>query len=324
MPMKLDDGKRKIKWTIFLIVFLLMTLLPAPHHLVFENPVMVRIDSRATKYVDEGLARAGSAFILSRTLNAVISVFQESELQLEPGGIGVSVALGQSLDPINDMVERFSWVMLASLTSLGIQKILIQVGAWLSISIVLSLGLLFLLSDLWLRNIISIDLRRAGRTLVLLAVLIRFAVPVMAFLNNQVYESVLKGKYEESSAIIGKSANELNEFNASDIAVSQQNEQEMAEQKNDSWLSKANGLVKKTMNVLDLKGKYEAIKNITSGIFEHLVNLIVVFVINTILFPLLFLWGFLKLCGLLVGQRFGQSVQSIFMQKISPNKESKI
>jgi hypothetical protein len=325
MARKLKVGERKIIWTVLLIALLSLTLLPAPRRMVFENPVMVGIDSKATEYVDAGLARAGAAFVLARTINAIISVFQESELQLEPGGIGVSFAAGEVLDPINDMVERFSWVMLASLTSLGIQKVLIQVGTWFSISIVLSLGLLFLLAGLWVENRMPVNLRRAGGTLILLAVLIRFAVPVMAFLNNQVYESVLKKTHDDASVLIEKDIDELKKLYPSDMAVLNQIESQQDEQKEESWLSKANDLVGYTINqgknLLDLKSKYEAIKNIVSGMFSYLVDLIVVFVINTILLPLIFLWGFLKLSRLFVGRNFGGNIEAFFKNKVCPENE---
>ncbi len=325
MTRKLEGGKRKIIWTVLLIALLLLSSLSAPRRMVFENPVLVGIDSKATEYVDAGLARAGAAFLLARTINAIISVFQESELQLEPGGMGVSLAVGEVLDPINDMVERFSWVMLASLTSLGIQKVLIQVGAWLSISVVLSLGLLFLLAGLWVENSVPINLRRAGGTLVLLAVLIRFAVPVMAFLNNQVYETVLKEKHDEASSLIEGDIDELKKLYPSDMAVSQQIQPEREEKKEDSWLSKANDLVSNTINqgknILDLKSKYEAIKNIVSGMFNYLVDLIVVFVINTILLPFIFLCGFLKLSRLFIDQNFGRNMEAFFKNKLLPDNK---
>lgn len=325
MTRKLEGGKRKIIWTVLLVALLLLTSLSAPRRMVFENPVLAGIDSKAAEYVDAGLARAGAAFLLARTINAIISVFQESELQLEPGGIGVSFAVGEALDPINDMVERFSWVMLASLTSLGIQKVLIQVGAWFSINIVLSLGLLFLLAGLWVENRVPVNLRHAGGTLVLLAVLIRFAVPVMAFLNDQVYESVLKKKHDEASALIEGNIDELKKLHPSDMAVSEKIQLEQEEQKEYSWLSKANNLVRNTINqgknILDLESKYEAIKDIVSGMFGHLVDLIVVFIINTILLPLIFLWGFLKLSKLFIDQNFERNMKAFFKNKVFPSNK---
>ncbi|MBW2512539.1 MAG: hypothetical protein JRE01_11000, partial [Deltaproteobacteria bacterium] len=105
-----------------MIALLVLTIIPATRTPLFERHFFQTVDTRASAYIDQSLMNAGAAFLLARGFNAVVSVFQESELQLEPAGVGVSLALGQALDPINDLVERFSWVMLASLTSLGIQK----------------------------------------------------------------------------------------------------------------------------------------------------------------------------------------------------------
>jgi hypothetical protein len=38
-----------------------------------------------------------------RVINASVSIVKESSLQLEPAGVGISLAVGQALDPIDDM-----------------------------------------------------------------------------------------------------------------------------------------------------------------------------------------------------------------------------
>lgn len=321
MALKLDISKRKTIWTAVLICLLLAALLPGPRGLVFENPILAGIDSKATEYVDQSLVRASAAFVLARTINAIISVFEESELQLEPGGIGASIALGEVLDPINDMIERFSWVMLVSVTSLGIQKVLIEVGPWFSISIVLSLGLLLLLADLWVGKYLPINLRRVGGTLVLFAILIRFAVPAMASLNQQVYESVLEKKYLESTAQVEESIDELKKVGPADPTAQQQDQSGQTEE---SWWSSAKNAVSQTIDqgktLLDVRSNLEAIKVIAFGMFNHIVNLIVVFVLNTLLLPLLFLWVVLKLGKLLAGQEFSQQMESFFNSKLNPEQ----
>jgi hypothetical protein len=286
---------------------------------------MAGMDTKATAYVDAGLKRAGAAFLLARTMNAIISVFQESELQLEPGGVGVSFALGQALDPINDMVERFSWVMLVSVTSLGVQKVLIEIGPWVSISLVLSLGLLFLLAGLWIGNHVSFNFRRVGGTLVLLAVLIRFAVPVMTFLNHQAYEAVLERKYIESTGQIEENVEQFKKYNHEDIAGAQKSEIDQVDQQGEGWFSKSKAFVSQAIaqgkNIVDLKGTFDSIKKIASGTFDHIVNLIVVFVMNTILLPLVFMWGFLKLARLLIGQGFLADTEKYFINKVEANNK---
>ena len=95
------------------------------------------------------------AYAAAKGINAVILVIQESELQVEPGGIAVTIAVGEVLDPVNDMIERFSWIMLVSLLSLGIQKALIVIAPWLIISVLLNISLIGMPPALWLKNSIS-------------------------------------------------------------------------------------------------------------------------------------------------------------------------
>ena len=69
-------------------------------------------DRAAARQVEAGLRRALVTYAAARALNAVISVAQGTEVALEPGGVGVVFAPGQALDPINDLVEQFSALML--------------------------------------------------------------------------------------------------------------------------------------------------------------------------------------------------------------------
>ena len=80
------------------------------------------IDDNAKKLVDESFKQAVIVFGSAKALNGVISLAQGTEINLP----FVVVAIGQILDPINDLVEQFSLIMLASLVSLGIQKILLR------------------------------------------------------------------------------------------------------------------------------------------------------------------------------------------------------
>lgn len=72
--------------------------------------------------VDESFKQAIIVFGSAKALNGVISLAQGTEINLP----FIVVAIGQILDPINDLVEQFSLIMLASLVSLGIQKILLN------------------------------------------------------------------------------------------------------------------------------------------------------------------------------------------------------
>jgi hypothetical protein len=49
-------------------------------------------------------------------------VLEETEVAIGFSGVGFVLALGQILDPVNDLIERFSWVVLAAGASLGAQS----------------------------------------------------------------------------------------------------------------------------------------------------------------------------------------------------------
>lgn len=80
------------------------------------------IDENAKKLIDESFKQAVIVFGSAKALNGVISLAQGTEIDLP----FVVIAIGEILDPINDLVEQFSLIMLASLISLGIQKILLN------------------------------------------------------------------------------------------------------------------------------------------------------------------------------------------------------
>ena len=53
-------------------------------------------------------------------MNGVISVVQSIELSVSLGA-GVGVNFGEVLDPLNDLIERFSTLVLYGLAGLGLQ-----------------------------------------------------------------------------------------------------------------------------------------------------------------------------------------------------------
>ena len=96
------------------------------------------LESAANAQVDAGLKRALVSFASARALNAVISLAQGTELAFQPLGMGVTVSAGQILDPVNDLVEQFSNLMLAASVAFGVQKVLLAIGANWVISLILT------------------------------------------------------------------------------------------------------------------------------------------------------------------------------------------
>ena len=68
----------------------------------------------------------------------MISVVQGTQVSVQPGGVGVTFTPGQALDPINDLVEQFSLLMLGASVSFGVQLALIKFGAYWAVSLMLT------------------------------------------------------------------------------------------------------------------------------------------------------------------------------------------
>jgi len=66
------------------------------------------LDRVAVEHVEDGFRRALIAHATARALNAGISLLQETTVAVSVLGTGVTVALGQVLDPLNDLVEWFA------------------------------------------------------------------------------------------------------------------------------------------------------------------------------------------------------------------------
>ena len=83
------------------------------------------VDQRAEIEYEKLFQRALITFALARTINGVISVVQGTEIALQPAGVGVTLTPGEILDPVNDLIERFSWIMMGATVSLGIQNVML-------------------------------------------------------------------------------------------------------------------------------------------------------------------------------------------------------
>lgn len=143
------------------------------------------MDYTATEYVDDAIVQSTVAFASARAVNAAVSVLQSAELSPPVIG-GLSMGVGEVLDPINDLVEQYSTLMKMAIGSLVIQKILLQVvsDTFFKVLITFSGGLL--LAAIYLRqNLYMNVLARVFISLVFL----RFLLAVVVFLNGAISQS---------------------------------------------------------------------------------------------------------------------------------------
>ena len=232
------------------------------------------LDAPAMQQVDAGLKRALVSFATARLLNAVISVAQGTEASVQPFGVGVTFAPGQILDPVNDLVEQFSHLMLAASVAFGIQKALISIGSYWPVSLALSA---VALGWWWCQSRRPQVPPWLSRLLVILLML-RFAVPVVTLGSDLLWQKFLAADYAASQQLIDNTTGLANQLNPP--GVSAPDNRGLIDSMKD-WLAK-NGDVGKHVDNL---------KRAAEQATEHIIKLIVIFVLQTLVIPLLLLWA---------------------------------
>lgn len=231
------------------------------------------LDAAADRQVDAGLKRALLTFASARALNAVISVVQGTEVAIEPAGVGVVLTPGQVLDPVNDLVEQFSNLMLLASISFGVQKVLISIGAHWVVSLLMSIAALgwafFLVREehapAWLSRLLVILL------------MTRFAVPVVTIGADGLFQAFMVADYQSSQQLIDSASGNLAK---SDPPVAAANESQGMLEKFKGWLPQSG----------DVKARFERLKQVAEQAIEHIIKLMVIFLLQTLLIPLLLLW----------------------------------
>lgn len=243
------------------------------------------LDTVAEDYTEAGIERSLITFAISRSLNGVISVAQGTEVALSPAGVGITFAPGQILDPVNDLIERFSWVVMVSGASLGIQRLFLEITSSMFINVALSLLVLLCILNMWgvfaKFKIQYIPASIINKSFVLLF-FIRFSIPVIALINEGLYLSYLQPQFEEAQTKLENASSQIEQINASS--------RKKVDVDDEGLLGQVGQWMDQTKQSLDIEQKMNSLKQAASDMSHQVVNLIVVFVVQTIIFPLLFLW----------------------------------
>lgn len=271
-------------------------------------------DKIAESQAEDALARALATFAVARTLNGAISVAQGTEVALEPGGVGVVLTPGQILDPVNDLVEQFSSVMLVAASSIGLQRILLEATSWWVLSVILMGFLALWLLALWFK-IPPLTRHRGllGRIAVLLLIL-RFAMPVAVICTESFFDAFLDTNHQSAAIELDASSADISEMSATVDDVARRDADGDAGDSTGAQPGAENGpaegvaglgarLRDSARKLIASAGEWadsvdlstiENLQQRASEITSNIVNLIVIFVLQTIILPVAFLWLFVE------------------------------
>ncbi|MCG8370422.1 MAG: hypothetical protein MJA32_07930 [Proteobacteria bacterium] len=240
-------------------------------------------DGASGDYADEAFKRALVTFAIARTLNGIISVAQGTELAVEPGGVGVAFTVGQILDPINDLVEQFSSVMLVATSSLGLQSILLDMTGWWGVTFALVAAATFLLVSAWWPGGTRSSTAALALRLFLIAGFLRFALPILIVGTHVVFTEFLESEHDRAAAVLEATSSAIEDLNRQEPVAG-------ADSAGAGLMDRLGEIWDSSVGHLDVSGRIERLRESASNASEQMIRLIVIFVLQTIVLPLVFLW----------------------------------
>lgn len=226
------------------------------------------LDDYTDRYTSDAITAAAVSYATARGINALVSMMQSSSVEAGIGVVSGSVTVGELLDPINDMIERFATVMTWVLASLAAQKLLLLIAShqlFLYLVAVVGLSALLLLfyGPSRTQNIVFRGF--------LVLVFVRFALGLAVALNSGVDLLFLEQQQQQNDREIERFQENLFSIDGGESLD--------ADSLRDSTLAFWSGL---SLDELE--------RRISDGI-EKFINLVAIYLLKTILFPLFFFYG---------------------------------
>jgi hypothetical protein len=245
------------------------------------------LDGAASRHVDDGLKRAITTFGTARLLNAGLSLAQGTQVQVTPFGLGMTLSVGQLVRPVNELVAQFAELMLAASVAFGAMKLLILIGAHWTVSLALTLCAVAYVAFPWRSQRPHGWLARLLATILLL----RFAVPVVTAGSGLVFDTFLHNDYASSQAAMTASGREIDRLSPS---VPKATPGQGVIETMKGWAASSSDFVTQG---------WDRFRNVSGSLPEHIITMIVVFMLQTLVLPLALVWGLIRVTRALVEPR---------------------
>ncbi|MCK5517635.1 MAG: hypothetical protein KAI39_12225 [Desulfobulbaceae bacterium] len=255
--------------------------------LFFSAGVQIPVlDTKADAYFNEAITKAGVSYATCRVINATVSIIKESRLELEPAGVGLSLAVGQILDPINDMTERLSDVLVMAITSLGVQELTYELS--LTLAPPVFAFFLFVMSILlWFQNDRIIRLQKATMSILLFVGIARFCLPISSIANEFLHDNFFSDQIADANNELALGVADLDKLK--DISLPEYDGFMEAIENSASFL-KQKSIHFKDAIAVTVSNRGTIIENLLRLTFLY----VGVFLIQVIILPLFIFWLLLK------------------------------
>jgi hypothetical protein len=235
------------------------------------------LERTAQTQLQSTLERALLTAALARGLNGVISVAQGTEIAIQPIGIGVTLTVGEILDPLNDLIERFSWLALAAAASLGTQMLLSDIFANDAVNAVLTMaGVIYLLA-IWLP--MSVPGRQWLLRATALLIFVRFIFTAVILMVTAVDYWLLEERQQVALSELTQTTQEIDLLqNTADSSA--------AATTPDSLLQRFESVIDSSRQAFDIEAQLNALKTKVESSVAELINLMAVFLVQTLVLPI--------------------------------------
>ena len=270
------------------------------------------LDGATDNYFREAISKGGISYAACRVINASVSIIKESNLHMQPAGVGLSLAVGQALDPIDDMTERLSDILVTAITSLGVQKLAYEIGISLAqpvLAVFLLLLAVLVWFNVWFNSTKLVFLQKTVMRFALLIVIARFFLPLSSIANEFINTSFFTPQIDAVSkklALDSEGFDNLKDFSLPDNGIFG----------TASFLREKSG---------EFKTAFAVIGNNMGGIIESLLQLtflyVGILVIQVILLPLLAFFFLIKIVNALFDIHLPAEVLHHHMNHPNPEPE---
>ena len=236
--------------------------------------------------------KALAAAAIARGFNGIISVAQGTEIAIAPVGVGVTLSIGEILDPLNDLVERFSALALVASVALGVQLSLGQILSSPWVSAGLSVAGLLYLTLLWRAPTGKFYARTQPvmhwltKGLALL-VFLRFMLVCTLLFTDLIDTQFLAKQQDQALAELTQASQTIEQIqNQTQIDTMPNEEADLF----DRTAAQLQNFLDTSRHTLDLQAQLAKVKQQAENSIEEMVNLIVIFFLQTLLLPIASLW----------------------------------
>jgi hypothetical protein len=161
-------------------------------------------------------------------------------------------------------------------------------SGWWGVSAVLAIAAALWLAAAWLGSV-SPRWRLAAARLLLALLFVRFAMPLLLIATQLVSATFLDAQASQATEALQATSEQARDLGAQADAAAQAGEDA-------SMLDRLSA----AMKGLDVEGRVRELREQLSSAVQHIIDLIVAFVLETVLVPLALLWLLVRLLGALL------------------------